>query len=139
MRELRKSFVTPEDLTFGVPLSLQAPSVPLTPSFAQPMPQTPPLQKKFWTDSERGMAKTRTPERWEASAASVRAGESGGGLSSAGPVSEDLFLAPQAVVAKEAPLISPVQSLPTVKPCPYTDVRLKDAAEKALHIGALVA
>ena len=37
------------------------------------------------------------------------------------------------------PPSSPLQSLPTVKPCPYTDVRLKDAAEKALHIGALVA
>ena len=60
-------------------------------------------------------------------------------MSSAGPAGEDVFLAPQAVVAEEAPLISPVQSLPTVRPCPYTDVRLKDAAEKALHVGVLMA
>ena len=84
------------------------------------------------------MAQATTPEQWEASAASVRAVESDGGLSSAGPASEDLFLAPQAVVAEAAPLISPVQSLPMVKPCPYTDVRLQDAADRAIRVGALV-
>ena len=128
LRESRKSFVAPGDLTTGVPLSLQSGAVPLTPSFAQPLPMTPPLQRPFWTDADKEMAQTTTPETWEASAASVRAGESGGGLTSAGPASEDLFLAPQAVVAEEAPLVSPVQSLPMVKPCPYTDVRLQDAA-----------
>ena len=60
VREMRKSFVTPEELTTGVPLSLQSASMPLTPSFAQPLPQTPPLQKLFWTDSERELAKTQS-------------------------------------------------------------------------------
>ena len=69
---------------------------------------------------------------------SVRAGESGGSVPSAGLVGEDLFLAPQAVVAEEAPVVSLGQSLPMVKPCPYTDVRLQDAADSALHVGALV-
>ena len=137
LRESRKSFVAPGDLTTGVPLSLQSGAVPLTPSFAQPLPMTPPLQRPFWTDADKEMALTATSEAWEATAASVRAGESGGGLSSAGPASEDLFLAPQAV-AEEAPLVSPVQFLPMVKPCPYTDIRLQDAAGRALHVGALV-
>ena len=117
--------MAPGDLTTGVPLSNQSGAVPLTPSFAQPLPMTPPLQMPFWTDADKEMAQTTTPETWEASAASVRAGESGGGLSSVGPAGEDVLLAPQAVVAEEAPLISLVQSLPTVKPCSNTDVRLK--------------
>ena len=79
-----------------------------------------------------------TPEHWEATASSVRDGSSGG-LPPADATSEELFLAPQTVVAEVVPLISPVQSLPMVKPCPYVDVRLKDAADKALHVGPMVA
>ena len=43
LRESRKSFVAPEDLTTGVPLVHQTVTVPLTPSFAQPLPMTPPV------------------------------------------------------------------------------------------------
>ena len=111
MQESRKFFVAPEDLTTGVPLVHQIGAAPLTPSFAQPLPMTPPVQRPLWTDADKEMAQTITAEQWEASAASVRAGDSGGGLPSAGPASEDLFLAPQTVVAEQAPLISPVQSV----------------------------
>ena len=79
-----------------------------------------------------------TPEFWETTASSVREG-GGGGLPPADVVSEEIFLAPQTVVAEVVPLISPVQSLPMAKPCPYVDVRLKDAADKAMHVGSLVA
>ena len=106
LREIRKSFVSVEDLTTGVPLGLQGGPSPLTPSFAQPVPTTPPLQRPFWTEAEAVMAKQVTPEQWEATASSVRDGSSGG-LPPADATSEDLFLAPQAVVAEVVPLISP--------------------------------
>ena len=69
MRESRKSCVAPDDLTTGVPLVHQVGAAPLTPSFAQPLPMTPPLQRPFWTDADKEMAQTTTPDQWEASAA----------------------------------------------------------------------
>ena len=73
MREARKSFVAPEDLTTGVPLAHQIGAAPLTPTFAQPLPMTPPLQRPFWTDADKEMAQTTMPEQWKASAAPVEA------------------------------------------------------------------
>ena len=62
MKKSRESFAAVEELTTGVPLALQAGPSPLTPSFAQAVPSTPPLQRPFWTEADVEMAKTVTSE-----------------------------------------------------------------------------
>ena len=103
-----------------------------------PLPQTPALVQPFSSKAEQEFAQGASKELWAASKASVLAGESGGGLTSAGPGSEELFLAPQEAIAEEVPVISPVQALPTVKPCAYVDIRIAMQADRALHVGASV-
>ena len=50
-----------------------------------------------------------------------------------------MFLAPQEAIAEEVPVILPVQALPTVKPCAYVDIRIAMEADRAVHVGAMVA
>ena len=138
-RTLRKSFVDPEEVTTGVPLALQPTKAPLTPSFAEPLPQTPPIVRRFWSEEEQDFAQEASKELWAASKASVLGGASGEGSTLAGPTGEELFLAPQEVIAAEVLVISPVQALPSVKPCPYVDIRIAMEADRAMHVGATVA